>query len=217
MQILKTLFNHTLNFLYPSSCRKCDIIIPEQDVLCDECFITVASVASKKITVGGYDVAIYAASTYEGIMRKLVCGKLHGDKVAGVDLARILIKRRLLAHAPLDCFVPIPLHWTRYAYRGFNQAAVMAQKLASHYNANVCDVLRRTRRTAFQSHIAQSEREKNVKDAFSLSSRADEVAGKHVVIVDDLMTTGATLTQAVRVLARCKPASLSVVVACRAQ
>ena len=214
--LAKHIFSHCLNFLYPSACRKCSVLIPQEHVVCEECLKTINSIASKTLSVGRYNVKVFAASSYDGVMRKLVCGKLYGDKVAGVDLARMIITKRAIENTVVDCFVPIPLHWTRYANRGFNQAAVIAYELARHYDTAVHDVLRRIRRTSFQSHVQQAERDKNVKGVFALKKNTD-LKDKHVMLVDDLMTTGSTLQEAIRVIAHQRPASISAVVACRAK
>jgi ComF family protein len=217
MLVLKDIFYHFLNFLYPPACRKCSILIPDGHVVCEECFTTITSVASKTISCGRYDVKVYSASSYDGIMRKLVCSKLYGDKVAGVDLARMIIIQGVLGQVNPDCFVPIPLHWTRYAYRGFNQASVIAHKLGDYYNVPVHEFLNRTRRTSFQSHLLQSQRETNVKGVFALKTKKFDLKDKHVVIVDDLMTTGSTIKEAVRSIALERPVSISAIVACRAK
>lgn len=214
--LAKSIFSHCLNLLYPTACRKCGILIQQEHVVCHDCFKAIKPVASKTLSVGRYNVKVFAASSYDGVMRKLVCGKLYSDRVAGVDLARMIILQRVLENILTDCFVPIPLHWTRYANRGFNQAAVIAHELWRQYDVDVQDVLRRTRRTSFQSHVQQSERGKNVNGVFLLTKNSD-LKNKHVMIVDDLMTTGSTLQEAARVIACQNPASISAVVACRAK
>jgi ComF family protein len=120
-----------------------------------------------------------------------------------------------------DVVVPIPLHWTRYAWRGFNQACEMGAAVAKARGVPLARFLARTRRTTFQSRLKADERRKNVSQVFGVNPwyrvMGDEVIrGKHVLLVDDLCTTGATLSQAAKIIAKHKPASITALVACRA-
>ncbi len=100
--------------------------------------------------------------------------------------------------------------------RGFNQAEVMAQPLAAQWGAQVSPVLLRTRNTAYQASCTAEERMPNVHNAFSWALDVPTILeGKHLVLVDDLMTTGATLVSAARLLATMRPASLHAIVAAR--
>jgi ComF family protein len=131
----------------------------------------------------------------------------------GWPLAEFLADR-LAAHPPakalLDeatCLVAVPLHPIRQWARGYNQAAVIAQRLGKP----VRSPLVRLRNTASQTLLrAQAKRWENMRDAFGLID-AKSVCGQHVVLVDDVMTTGATLKSAARTLQKAEPASISVV------
>jgi predicted amidophosphoribosyltransferase len=122
---------------------------------------------------------------------------------------------------PCDVLVPIPLHWTRYACRGYNQATEMAKVIRQTVKAPVTPVLVRHKRTVFQSRLTGAERQDNVGDAFGVAWRyrnadTSSFKGKHIVLVDDLYTTGATVKSAARVLLTFQPKSITAVVACRA-
>jgi len=134
----------------------------------------------------------------------------------GWPLAEFLADR-LAAHEPAramltqtDCLVAIPLHPMRQWSRGYNQAAVIAQRLGK-----VCQIPRRAplvrlRNTQTQTALhAQAKRIENLRDAFGLID-AKSVRGRHVLLVDDVMTSGATVRSAARTLAAAKPASISV-------
>jgi len=126
-------------------------------------------------------------------------------RIAGPERAR-----RLLADA--DAIIPIPLHYRRHFQRGYNQADVIARRLARSCRRRVAHPLMRTRNTPSQTeqHSHQA-REENVRNAFAL---ADEswVHGKNVVLIDDVMTTGATLQWAARALLQAKPNNISAIV-----
>ncbi len=118
----------------------------------------------------------------------------------------------------VDVMVPVPLHWTRRAWRGFNQAEELARETGRLSGWGVRRPLRRVRRTAEQARLdAPTRRVENLRGAFWC--QADEgLAGKHVWLVDDVSTTGATLhaaATAIRKLGReCRPASINAAVVC---
>jgi ComF family protein len=95
--------------------------------------------------------------------------------------------------------VPVPLHGTRLFSRGFNQAFEIARHLHGKFQIPLVDYnLRRTRRTRAQAGLEADERRKNLQGAFSW--HGDELSGRHIALVDDVMTTGATVKACARVL-----------------
>jgi ComF family protein len=134
----------------------------------------------------------------------------------GWPLAEYLADR-LVAHEPAkglltetDCLVPVPLHPMRQWARGYNQAAVIAQRIGRRCGIATGSPLIRLRNTPSQTTLhAQARRFENVRNAFGLIQQKS-VHGRHVVLVDDVMTSGATLRSAARVLAAAGPASISV-------
>jgi ComF family protein len=122
--------------------------------------------------------------------------------------------------SPVELLIPVPLHWSRRARRGFNQADELARATAALSGWPVGHVLRRTRRTAEQAMTDTAEqRRDNLRGAFSCLARADRmVAGKHVWLMDDVTTTGATLHAAASALRtlpkRQRPSSISAAVLC---
>jgi competence protein ComFC len=108
-----------------------------------------------------------------------------------------------------NVIVPVPLHRTRLAERGYNQAEVIAKAIASESNMKIVQVIKRVRPTPSQTHLSVFERIENMRGAFSLSRQASEINGKHVLIVDDVMTTGSTLASVAQTLLEAKPKSIS--------
>ena len=96
----------------------------------------------------------------------------------------------------LDLLCPVPLHWLRYLHRGYNQSALIAKALAERTAVPYAKVLRRTKATAQQAKLNKLERQSNVSDAF----RAKSVSGKRVGLIDDVVTTGATMLACEQVL-----------------
>lgn len=141
--------------------------------------------------------------------------------LASRHLARLILALTPLRTTPVDFFVPVPLHWTRYSSRGFNQAHEMAKFLGKELNIPVLRLIRRSRRTAFQWTLSHKERGQNVSGAFDFSwwyciAGTGVLQDKHIVLVDDLCTTGSTLVQIAKIIAKANPASVTAVVGCRA-
>jgi len=110
--------------------------------------------------------------------------------------------------------VPVPLHFKRHIERGYNQADVIARELGGGGRGiKVLHALRRTRATETQTHLHNHDkRVENVRGAFALRRVARHLRGKHVVVVDDVMTSGSTMLEIARTLKAAEPASLSAIV-----
>ena len=87
----------------------------------------------------------------------------------------------------IDALLPVPLHWRRQAFRGFNQATELSRPLAKHVGLPVIGGVSRARATAFQSGLSAPQRQRNLKNAFAVKK---VLRSRHVLIVDDVVTTG---------------------------
>lgn len=116
-----------------------------------------------------------------------------------------------------DVIVPVPLHYVRLASRGFNQSAWLAGALARRSGTPLCvDLLKRTRRTPTQGGLSARARRRNVAGAFTVRPRrAGLVQGKRVLLVDDVLTTGATLSACTRALKRAGARHVDILVLAR--
>lgn len=115
-----------------------------------------------------------------------------------------------------DAVVPVPLHWTRFLRRGYNQSALFAEELSRWTGIPVRRMLRRKRRTPRQAFLTRNERNLNIQGAFSIfdSTAAEK---RSILLVDDVMTTGATLGEAAGVLLNSGAARVDVLVIARRQ
>lgn len=170
-------------------CGSCGSPLPGEDeggeARCDEC-LRIARPWQKG----------RAALIYKDNARKLVLALKHGDRHDIVPLAAKWMK---LAAEPLlepKClFVPVPLHWSRLLKRRFNQSALLSQAVAKRVNMDWCpDVLERVRRTPSLEGLGVDARFVTLDAAIGLrQGRRVMVEGRTVILVDDVMTSGATL------------------------
>jgi ComF family protein len=159
-----------------------------------------------------------AAVRYDDIARALVHGFKYGDRL---DLAPMMGRWMARAGRDLiddaDTLVPVPLHWRRLWARRFNQSAALAKAIGEAESLPVLyDALRRVRATPQQVGLNKSQRANNVQGAFRVAPGGKaEIAGKRLVLIDDVLTSGATADACARVLLRAGAASVDVVVFAR--
>lgn len=133
--------------------------------------------------------------------------KFHGARALAEPLGELLARRitaaGLTGHGQTAALIPLPLHPRRERWRGFNQARLLAVAAGRRLGLPVTDALVRTRATSPQTTILESPRvrQQNVAGAFSLAREFDPSLVSRALLVDDVLTTGASLTEAARVLA----------------
>ena len=191
-----------LDYALPARCPGCGVIVPARPAFCLTCWreLTLRPDLGEVMPPGVERAA--AACAYDGPARTAVMAFKHGNRPR---LARLMAGLMLGAAEPLvlgpdKLLVPVPLHPSRLWSRRYNQAALLAGELARLSGAeHRVDALRRTRRTAPQHH-GRAARAHAVADAFALSTLGGSVAGRRVVLIDDVLTTGATASTCARVL-----------------
>ena len=158
-----------------------------------------------------------AVLRYDKNSRRLLLAFKHGDHThSAAAFGQWMHRAGSEVLAGADLLVPVPLHWTRLFQRRYNQAALLAHAVRAAGGPEVAaDWLVRRRRTPAQGHLGPAARQRNVGGAFAMRARRS-VAGKRVVIVDDVMTTGATVEECARVLKRAGAASIGVLTLARA-
>ena len=139
---------------------------------------------------------IRSAMLYDEGSRDLVLHMKHADALAGVPVMARWMQRAgadMLGNA--DFLVPVPLHWRRLLHRRYNQSAELARALAQQSRVKALpDGLKRTRATPTQGGLSRQQRRENVRDAFSVKDRyRARINEAKIVLIDDVMTTGATL------------------------
>ena len=147
----------------------------------------------------------------DAVIRGLKFGRL---EYLGEELAELLAEWLQAWTTDLDLVVPVPLHWSRRWIRGYNQAERIARPLAAALDLPCVAALRRERWTRPQTSLTREERRHSQRQSFCLASSAD-IRDASVLLVDDVMTTGATLRAAAAVLRRGGAARVIAAVAAR--
>jgi ComF family protein len=159
-----------------------------------------------------------AAVRYDDVARALVHAFKYGDRLdLGPMMGRWVATagREILAEA--DALVPVPLHWRRLWTRRFNQSAALAEQVSRTSGVAVTHgALKRVKATAHQVGLSRPERAVNVQGAFRVPAEGKvDVSGRRLVLVDDVLTSGATVDACARALLRAGAASVDVLVFAR--
>lgn len=173
-----------------NACRGCALPLPAAEpdgALCGACH-------GGRSPLAAVHAALLYAAPVDGLLRRF---KFHGDLAAGRLLAQ-LMHARLAAVARPQALVPVPLHLSRLRRRGYDQALELAWPLARALRLPLRAGLQRTRATRAQSELDAPARRRNLRTAFT----AHGPLPAHVALVDDVMTTGATVQAAARALRR---------------
>jgi len=159
-----------------------------------------------------------AAVQYDEIARTLVHAFKYGDRIdLAASMGRWIANAGQEVLADADALVPVPLHWRRQWARRFNQSASLAREISAASGVPVIDdALKRVRATRQQVGLTQAERETNVQGAFGLTPEGKAIVrGKRLILVDDVLTSGATVDTCTRVLLRSGALNVDVLVFAR--
>jgi len=182
--------------LFPGACLACGSRASEREYgFCPRC---APSVVRIHVSPGA---GPFSAVRYEGaVVRALHAFKYEGRMWRARDLAVLLAETWREAELSADLIVPVPLAWRKEFCRGYNQSALLSVHLGRLVGVPVAlSVLRRARWTPTQTGLSAQSREENVRGCFAVRRPAC-VAGRRLVLVDDVLTTGATCREAARAL-----------------
>jgi competence protein ComFC len=229
-----------LSLFYPAACVVCSEDIERTEYLCEPCqaraprivppfcakcsepfagaITQTFSCANCEHRVLHFDCAV-AAYRSRGLIRKIV----HQFKYSGQRYLRYPIAAWLgetlrdprLEGRRFDLVVPVPLHPARQRERGFNQAYLLAELFAASAGLPLTDLLERVRYTTTQTAHDRAQRMENLHDAFRLRKNRD-VRDLRVLLIDDVLTTGSTLSECARVLKAAGAISVHAATAARA-
>ena len=197
MGIVSNLLRSSLDVMFPTRCIGCG---RNGTYICVACLAKAKRSPSEPLPQGSALTDVLTPFAYEGVVRTAVQHlKYRGLRTLAPEMARPMAWELAVTVPPPFTLVPVPLHPNRLRERGFNQAELLAREVAKALDAPLAtDVLRRSVDTPSQVETeTRAERLRNVRNAFAPVEPPD---GGTVVLVDDVMTTGATLSAAALVL-----------------
>lgn len=224
--------------LLPPQCLGCARPVDTDDVLCPRCWIGIDFIARPMCDICGAPFAhdqyaavcagcarekppfrrARSAVRYNDESRRLIIAYKHADRMEAAGLfARWMLTAGVDLVGDAEVIVPVPLHRRRLFKRRFNQAALIANHLGRETGIEVCpDALVRVKPSPPPGKASPGERRRAVAGAFRLAEgREDAVAGRRVLVVDDVMTTGATARAVAGRLNRARAASVDVLTVAR--
>lgn len=158
--------------------------------------------------------AAYSYGDYDGVLRKLIhLFKYERMRPLAAPLGRMMM-RALPRDERFDALVPMPMHWRRLIARGYNQCDLLAREVSARSGLPVEPLLRRSRHTPVQAGLTSRERRLNVKNAFTVPDPA-RVDGRCLLLIDDVLTTGATLNAASGALKQAGAARIAILTLAR--
>lgn len=215
--MMRTVYDQCLALIAPPMCAHCKRLLHERHILCAQCVAAITPSVSVTLQITQkYSMKVFAVSSYADPIKSLILAKRWGYALASQQLGTLMWDYTAVRYTPIDYIIPVPLHWTRYVRRGYNQAEESARIIADHAQVPMVPLLKRVKWTSYQASLTVTEREPNVANAFALNVADPKLyRDKHLLLVDDLMTTGATLSKAARELVALRPASITAIVAAR--
>jgi ComF family protein len=224
---------------YPPKCALCHVPVDAAHAICSECFARLNFITKPQCSCCGVpfsyaplgemlcgeclaDPPPYrlarAALAYDDVSRPLVTRLKYGDRPhLAILLARLMRQAGHEALDGADFIIPVPLHWRRQVARRYNQSLVLAHRLGLLSEVEVRpDLLQRHKATAPQVGLSRSQRLRNVATAFSVpKSCRHTVDGKTILLVDDVMTSGATMDACSKVLIKAGAAEIRILTLAR--
>ena len=220
------MFNYLINLFFPKVCAGCHtILISNETVLCTTCRhempLTQYHLDPKNEAVKKFygKIAIEHASALlyfnkKGIVQELIHNlKYRGHEEIGTVLGNWYVEdlKELVLETPFDMVIPVPLHTKKFRERGYNQVTTFGKAVAQGLNIDYDGtVLYRKKYSKTQSKKNLAGRSDNIENIFDVIT-AEENQNKHFLIVDDVLTTGATLEACARALLKIPGAKISIV------
>ena len=222
------LFKHLINLLFPRVCAACGTLLLEgEDTVCTTCrflmpkthYETNPDNPLAQMFYGQMPFNAVSAEFFfskSGKVQHLIHGlKYHHCRENGIFLGQEIGKSLVQAtdYQGIDFLIPIPLHPKKEKIRGYNQSHVIAEGISEVMNIPIAEkCLVRSIFTDTQTKKSREERYQNVKDIFNIKNH-EKLENKHVLLVDDVLTTGATLMSAGKALMKVEGIKISVVTA----
>ncbi len=228
VSVIRDIFLGFLDVLYPRHCFACDKSLHEETnpYICESCIeIIEATEVRRCIKCGlksgpgvtssdkgcheckntnlGFEKSFFVSDNIEPVRTLIHQFKYKKHICLATPLGSLLVD--ILCHetaGEIDSVVPVPLHWRKKQERGFNQSELMARKISKRLSIPIStNNLFRAKNTLSQTHLSRTERQENVKGAFKVKN-PELYYQKHVLLVDDVLTTGMTASECAKSLKR---------------
>lgn len=200
--LIHMIWENVLAVLFPERCVGCNI---EGTVFCKNCRLETRESGKETFSPPSLDALWHYGNYDHGLLRKALRRfKYHGTEGLaepfGEMLCELLRESGLTFSAYETLLLPIPLSPERLRERGYNQAELLTKMLSQNLSLPLeTGLLQKIRHTPSQTGLSQRERIQNVRNSFALST-PEKIRGKTILLVDDISTTGATLSEAARIL-----------------
>lgn len=221
---LSAFFKKCLDFFYPPTCLVCLQKVEREGSLCLSCWPVLKEITHPFCTRCSVPLEIYteaeetcgnclassplwgrvrAVYIYNAAVRKMVLRfKAHRNLATGLHLARLMHAPHIDFIKEHDLIIPVPLHWRRLVFRGFNQVAVMVKYIGKWTKIPIdLNVIKRKKHTSILAPFGAKERAKILENSFIVPANKKAVLkGKSVLLVDDVMSSGSTIKACIKVL-----------------
>jgi ComF family protein len=201
--MFKLIQNFIIDLLFPICCLGCQQENKTKEYLCEKCFKKlVFCKRSYHFQLDFLDNIAIAGDYEDKILNQLITTlKFNAIKPIGNILAKFLClfwQGRAILYPQKFIVIPIPLSETRERYRGFNQAEVIALYFANYFQYELNLQLKKIKNTKAQAELSEEKRLNNVKGIFQW--KGENLSGKSIIIIDDVITTGSTINEAAKTL-----------------
>ena len=197
-----------------------DIIYPE-DEHCITCgangFIGICPLCESKIKIDRENNIILSYGQYGGVLKKLILRfKYKSDFSAGKVLAKLMIKKiKMIDYYP-DIILYVPINKSSKKKRGYNQCEFLATELSKKLDVECRDSIKKVRETKEQKRLSFQERQLNILDSFRLDDTR-KLCNKKILIIDDVVTTGATLIECLKLVNEIKDSEIKLLTVARSR
>jgi ComF family protein len=232
------IFNRFLNFLYPPICPICGDFVGENGAICARCWKSFNWISNPKcfkcgypfpadLDLGPHPMCPHCASgecdldfirsgcVYDDVSKNIMLPFKHASQLKyQTMMSRAMINALRDLNLDIDVVIPVPLAWRRLFKRGYNQATLLARPIAKHFNArlDVDSVSRKYKPD--MGHKTTKQRMQNIRGVFKVIDK-NKIKGKKILLVDDVMTSGATFYELNRVLRKAGATYVCAVSFCR--
>ncbi|UCD63659.1 MAG: ComF family protein [Candidatus Zixiibacteriota bacterium] len=207
-----------MDFVFPPLCLGCGDFTEDEDAVCESCRRTMATfnrpfclnclaflpAAGSCASCGESSRPLFAGANYVAPVEDIIIQFKFKNIATPARFFAKLIRDQFaedILRLEADVLVPVPLYYSRESFRGYNQATVFAERVAELLSLRVeTGIIVRTKRRRPQSRLNHAQRVTNIRGVFEVTAQAD--AGRKVILVDDVVTSGSTVREAGRTLER---------------